>query len=198
MTPRITYNSIDIDLIQGRNGIQPIHRQSRNENVSGSGKTETINLYGSQEISYDAYFSRAKARDLMAFWSWSRQGKAFSFAADNTKTGSTIIVAASASGTTSISLGTSGAFTTGDICLLRAEDSDDEFEIITINSTTATSIGTSTTLKYSYNIGDLLRHWEYWPVMLNLDEEFSPRRVGQISTSVDRYYHHTFRFKEDL
>lgn len=191
---RISYNGRNIDLIEGRAGFEMTHSQEKNENVSGSGKIETINLYGKYSVSCDCYFSRQTYRDLMAWWSWARQGKVFSFAESSVKVGNAVINAACASATTSLHLSTSTSFTVGDFLFVQAKD--DEFEFVRVNSTSATGVGTTAALKYSYTSSDIVRHWNYFPSLIADMSDFRPVRTGAFSTSEERYYRQTFKFKE--
>lgn len=154
--PRITYNGINIDLTQGRTGLTMVHKQNRNQNESASGKIETINIFGRFDYEFDSFFSEQLYFDLMAWWSWARQGKGFSFALDSDNTGYTKLDAAAASGQKVIPVTTTSDFTTGDFCLQRATDNDDEFEIIEIDSVSAgVSVTAVDNLKYSYTANAL-------------------------------------------
>lgn len=193
MAIRITYDSKTIDLLIGPQGLNHVPpKQERNQNRSGSGKIETINFFGIQELELDVYFTEAIFRDLWAWWSWARQGKVWAFALDSDAGAATTLDAAAASGQKVVPLTATAGFAADGVCLLRADDSDDEFEIVVIDSVSAgDSITAVENLKYSYASGDIFRHWDYWPEVISLDTEFDPKKSGA-------YYSHTFRFAESL
>lgn len=192
MTIRITYNSNNIDLKTGNEGLQTEHSQKYSQNRSGSGKIEHINQYGIQTMSFDAYFQAAVERQLQAWWAWARQGKAWSFAMDSAKTGNTTLDAAAAAGQKVIPVTATAGFSAGDECLIRAEDSDNEFEIVIIASISAgMSITATDNLIFSYTSSDIFRHREYWPSLIILDKKFQPEKTGT-------WYGWKFKFAEVL
>lgn len=192
MAIRITYDSKTVDLLVAEEGLQPNYKQQRNQNRSASGKIETINLYGIAEVRFDAYFDVDTYHALLAWWSWARQGKSWSFALDSDAAADTDLDAAAAAGQKNVPLTSTTGFSAGDICLIRAEDDDDEYEIVEISSVDAgVKIVAVENLKFSYASGDTFRHIDYWPDVVSLDEEFNPKKRGAT-------YKHTFRFAENL
>ena len=192
-TYRITYNGNNVDINVRVDGLDFQLIQERSQHRSGSGKTETINQYGIQEISVRAIFAESVYRQLFGWWAWARQGQEFAFTMDSNKTGNTTLDAAAAAAQKVIPLTGTGDFSVGDYCLIRADDNDDEFEIIEIASI---SVGVSVTsvdnLINSYTSGDVFRHWRYWPDVVSLDKAFSPRFLSP------DYYEHTFKFAEKI
>ena len=198
MTARITYNSVNIDVTLAKGGEEPDFIQEKNENRSASGKIETINLHGIQEILFDAYFSLAAYYDLVAWWAWARQGKSFSFAVDSTKAADTILDGAANSGQAVIPLTSTSGLSVDDVCFIKAADNDDEFEVVVIDSISAgVSITAKENLVYSYTSGDEFRHFLYWPSVKTTNKKFKPQRTGAIDTT-GRFFRHTFRFVEAL
>ena len=192
MSIQIVYDSKTIDLLLGDGGLLTDYTQDRKQARSGSGKIETISLHGLQEMSFEAYFVEARYRDLVAWWSWARQGKVWAFAKDSGNVGNTIIVGAVAAGQTTVGMAATGAFSAGDTALLRAVDNDDEYELVLIDSiTTANVLEASENLKYSYDTAYIFRHWDYWPSVVSLDTNFNPKRNGD-------YFKHTFNFVENV
>jgi len=188
----ITFNSNSITLQVGPGGLQTTHKQERNQEYARAGLIEQINLYGIQEMSFDAYVSTAVYYSLFAWWSWARQGKTWAFALDSTKIGNTTLNGAAASGQKVIPLAATAAFSSGDICFIKALDADDEFEVVTIDTVQAgTSVTATSNLIYSYASADSFRHIEYWPSVKSLDEEFAP-------TKMNNTWSHTFKFTEAL
>lgn len=199
MTARITYDSKNIDLTIARDGDEPEYIQHRKQNRASSGKIETINIYGIQEIKFEAFFNQAIYYDLIAWWSWARQGKTFAYAQDSAKTGNTTVDGTANSGQKVIPVTATGDFSVDDICIIRAEDADDEFEIIDIDSISAgVSVTAKENLKFSYVSGDTLRHMLYWPSVKCLQTEFRPTRTGAIDQTATGYYRHRFNFIEAL
>ena len=197
-SPRITYNSVNIDLTMGRTGLKQIPTQERNQNDSSSGKIETINLFGRWEYTFDAYFSRAVYYSLWAWWSWARQGKEWSFAIDSAKLGNTTLDAAAAAGQKVIPVTATTTFATGDVCLIKAVDNDDEFELITIDTISAgVSVTATTNLIYSYSSDDILRYKDYFPAVIATNKKWLPEYTG-VSNVTKKYYKYTFEFVESL
>ena len=198
--PRITYNSVNIDLVMGKTGLKITPIQDRNVNESGSGKIETINLFGRFEYEFDCYFSQAVYHTLWAWWAWARQGKTWTFALDSAKTGNTTLDDTAASGQKVIPVTATTGFAADDYCLLRAVDNDDEFEIIKIASVSSgVSVTAESNLIYSYNSDDTLRHKGYFPsvVLSNNVKKFDPKYTG-VSDTTKKYYKDTIKFTELL
>jgi len=192
MSIRITFDTKTIDLLLGDDGLLINYTQEREQERSGSGKTETINLYGIQEMAFEAYFTESIYRDLIAWWSWARQGKSWAFAKKSGDVGNTTLDDTAAAGQKNVPLTDTAAFSAGDVCLLRAVDNDDEYEIVVIGSVDAgVKIVAVDNLKFSYTANDIFRHKDYWPDVVSLDAEFNPKRNGD-------YYKHIFKFAENL
>jgi len=192
MAIRITYNSVNIDLKVGPRGIEIDLVQVRNQDRSSTGKTQTINSYGIQEVALDTYFEDAVERTLWAWWSWARQGKPFSVAFDTGYLGNTTLDDAAAAGQKVIPITDTTLFDANHICLLKAVDADDEFELVTIASVNVgVSVSSVDNLVYSYESGDVFRHKKYWPSVYSMDSRFKPVRDGENWTW-------TFNFAENL
>lgn len=201
MTARITYNSVNIDFaLSHPDGFVRRPKQESNTNETGGGKIETINLFGRDEIVVNAFFSRAVYHSLLAWWSWARQGKTFSVAADSGDVGNTTLDGAAAAAQKTIPLTATAAFASGDYCLIRAAD-DDEFEVVQIDTISAgVSVTAETNLIYTYASGDTFRHLDYYPSCLLAPgvRDFEPSRTGVRSTTSDHYYRFQFKFVEAL
>ena len=194
MAHRIIYNSQTIDVSVAGDGLRRSLFQERSQNRAGSGNVKTVDQYGIQELGIKARFDFDTYRQLFAWWSWARQGKVFSFNLDSSKTGNTTLDGTAAAGQKTIPLTATGSFSVGDYCLIRAEDNDDEYEIIEIDSIVAgVSIDAVDDLIFNYLSGDTFRHWKYWPYVISLDKKFAPSRIPGTD-----YYKHTFRFAEKL
>jgi len=203
MTARISYmttgTAVNINVDAVYPGPVTKHVHSRNQNVSGSGKTETINLYGAEEIAVECQFTPANYHSLYGWWSWARQGKHFSFALNSNNSAKTTLDSSATAGDTVIPLTATTGIDVGDVMLLRNATNDDEFEIITATSIKpSTSIKISSALIFSYPTSSLCRHKDYWPEALSVDESFMPSRTGIPSTNSDAYYRNTFSFRENL
>jgi hypothetical protein len=197
-SPRITNNSINIDLVMGREGLKHILKQKQYQNDSSTGKIETINLFGRFEYSFDCYFARSVYYTLWAWWAWARQGKEFSFALDSADIGNTTLDAAAAAGQAVIPVVATGAFTAGDVCFVKDIASDDEFELITIDSVSAgVSVTATTSLIYTYASADILRHKDYFPNVKLVGNSWLPEHTGVVDTT-GKYYRYTFKFVEAI
>ncbi len=189
MTIRITYDGKDIDLPVGEKGLSVNYTHKRNQNRSGSGLIETISLYGLREMSFHSFFKEAEYFKLIAWWSWARQGKAWSLAMDSTETGDTTLDAAAAAGQKVIPLTATASFSVGDNCYIR-NSKDDSFEVIEIDSISAgVSVTAVDNLKHDYVSGDYFTHLEYFPEVVSLDEVFNPDQAG-------KWYSNVFKFAE--
>ena len=63
-TFRITYDGNNVDINVRRDGFKFNHVQKRNQLRSSSGKIQTVNQHGIQEIEITATFARAVYRQL--------------------------------------------------------------------------------------------------------------------------------------
>jgi len=178
MTARITYNSINVDFGIKRDTLNIRYLQEKSENKSGSGKIETINLYGIMQIQFNALLTSAQYKQMIPFYSWARQGKEFAFTVNNALITSTTLDATAASAQKTIPLTATAGFTVGDYCLIRAEDNDDEFEIVKIATINAgVSVVAVDNLVYGYLSGDIFRHWRYWPTAKLENTNFNPMEM---------------------
>ena len=213
MAIRITFDSKTIVLEIAERALEPAYRQKSNRNMSGSGKAETINLHGYQEHGFESYFSEAIYEDLIAWWSWARQGALWSFAFDSDSMGNTTLSSGALAGQKVIPLANTTPYARNDVCYIQSQD-DDRYEIVEIATTgtgeeyiidfdgtflvdengdyivsgeTMDEVTVTENLKFSYESGDIFRHWDYWPEVFSLDAAFAPPKHGN-------YYKHLFRF----
>lgn len=176
----------------GRRGLITSYRQERNRNMAASGKTETINIYGIQEMDIDFYISEDNYRDAVAFWAWARQGKAFAFANSASDTGSTTIASAISASTTSVSVSSASSFAASDEVLIRSASSDDAFELAKISAISASTITLTAGTKYAYNANSIFRHKGYWGSCVMVDTTFNPQQTDA------GFYNHRMKFQENL
>jgi len=190
--PRITYNSINIDVEVGQGSLKSISQQVFNQNRSGSGKIETISQYGIEVLTFDAYFDFDTYRALYGWWwTWARDGQKWSFAMDSSNTVDTTLDAAAASAQKVIPLTTTTGLTAGDYAIIKtaANDSRELVEIDTISA--GISVTAVDNLVGSYASGDSLTHFEYYPSCINTKTDFD---VVQAGTT----YSYQFEFVEAL
>ena len=189
MTIQITYDSKTINLTVGEEGLREKYVQERNQARSGSGLIQTINQYGIKEMSFHAFFDSDIYEDLVAWWSWARQGKTWALAMDSTLTGSTTLDNGATAAQKSIPLTATAAFTAGDKAFL-SNAADDSFEIVEIDAiTNGVSVSAVADLKQSYISGDFFVHKNYFPKVVSLDSNFDPPSAGG-------EYSHTFKFAD--
>ena len=194
-TKRITYNSLTIDIPIVPAGLRVDYEQNVYDNISGSGRVEAVNLYGIQHYNFSAIFDEDTYHDLIAWWSWARQRKEWSFTMDTGKMTQTYLDAAAASGQKVIPVAATAGFSVGEDCFIRNESQDNAFEIIEIDSINAgVSVTAVENLKNSYVTGDVFRHWQYFPRCISEDTVFNPTIYEGTTT----YYKHTFNFLEVL
>jgi hypothetical protein len=192
MAIQITYNSVNITLEVGPDGLRTRHVQERNENRAGTGKIKTINHYGILEGTFDAIFSDAVYYTLWGWWSWARQGKSWAFAMDSNDIANTTLDGAAAAAQKTIPLTATTSLSAGDYCLIRAEDNDDEFEVVCIDTISAgVSVDAVSNLVFGYSSGDTFRHLDYFPSVVSIDAAFEPQKQGN-------YWTNEFRFIEAL
>jgi len=176
MAIRITYNGQNIDLNIAPDSLKVNFTQERKQARAKSGAYEQINLYGIEKVEFDACFPDAVYYSLIAWWSWARKGKTFSFAFNSAETGNTTLDGSAAAAQKTIPLTATAAFSAGDVCLI-ASDDDDEFEVVVIDSVSAgVSVTAESNLVYGYASGDSFRHLDYWPSVVHTGERFAPSR----------------------
>jgi len=193
MAIRITYNSVNVDLQIGSDGIDVVFMEKNYQERSASGKIETLNIFNFGEaITFDSHFQESVYRQLIAWQAWAEQGKAFSFAMDSTLTKDTTLDAAAAAAQKVIPLTSTADLSVDDVCFIRSADRT-KYEIVVIASISAgVSVTVDDNLIYAYASGDTFRHWHYWPdLVLPAGEKFKPNKAGS-------WYSHSFRFLEDL
>ena len=193
MTIRITYNSNNIDLLIGPGGLRHSMNIFGNENMSGSGKSESIVQYGQIFGIFDARFSESVYRQLIAWRSWAEQGKEWSFTMDHNNVANTTLDGAAAAAQKVIPLTATTSISSGDIMFIRTA-AGTEYELIEVDSVSAgVSITAVDNLVYTYAAADICRHWDYFPsvTIAKFGTDFNPTKNGSI-------YSHTFNFKERL
>lgn len=191
MTIRITWNSNNVDLLVGPDGLDMKFLIERDQQRSGSGMIETISHYHIIEGYFDAYFTEAIYRDLLAWWSWAGAGQPWSFCMNTDEDSATTLDGSAAAGQKVIPLTDTTGFTAGDVCLIRSNDRF-TFEVVVIASVSAgVSVTAVANLKSAYVSGATFRHLEYFPNAISLDDEFRPKKHGD-------YYSHTFHFLEEV
>jgi hypothetical protein len=196
MAIRITYNTDEtIDLEIGDMALDPGYglAAEANQQRAMGGKIETIHLYSfSEPISFDAIYSEAVHKKLIAFWSWAEQGKTFSFAMNSDSVGNTTLDGAAAAAQKTIPLTATAAFAEDEYCLIRSA-ARTEYEIIQIDSISAgVSVTAVENLKFTYASGDTFRAWEYWPSLVIPDgEKYRPKKDGD-------HYFFGFTFLENF
>lgn len=182
----------NLTLEVGRGGLRTTYKQERNENKAASGKQETINQYGIQEIEIDLYVTADNYRPFVGWWSWVRQGKTFAFANSASNTGSTILASAASASSVSISVSSAASFARNDEALIRSASSDNTFELVKISAVSASTITLTTGLMYDYADSSIFRHSDYWGSCLVTDKTFAPRKTDA------GFYNHTIKFEEVL
>ena len=216
MSVRISYDSKTIDLLIDNEALLPNYFHKRNQNRSGSGKIETINQYGIQEMNFASIFDEDTYDDLVAWWSWARQGGLWAFAFDTGAAVSTTLSGSAAAGQKAVPVNDNQGLGDNDVCFIKGA-LDDKFEIVVLSETGGSGltfivdevgtflvdeVGTFVVsgggeneltvvdnLKFSYVSGDIFRTINYWPSVVSLDASFVPKRENN-------YYKHLFRFAE--
>ena len=169
-TARIYYDTQQVDVQLGwHEGLQTIYREEQRRNESGSGLIETINLYSRSNITAEVMFGVAAHRQLVAWWSWARRGRTWALASVLTELGVTTLTASAAAGQPDLAVDDSSAFAVGDVCLLRAAPTTDDYEIVVVAGTGIGAITCETNLVYDYDAGATIRHQTYWPALVLLD-----------------------------
>ena len=195
---QITYNSKTISLKKSRAGMKTTYHQEQKQNTSASGIIETINVYDIVKFTFASTFSQARYYDLLAWWAWAKQGKAFAFAFDTDRTFSTTLDDAAASGQKNAPLTATAGATAGEFLYLK-KDGGEEQEVIEIDSVDAgVKVVAVENLKYTYTSDDECRHIDYSPALKVDSKTFLPMIPnGSQSVTSDFYYSYTFKFIED-
>ncbi len=216
MPVRITYDSKTIDLLIDNEALLSNYVHNRNQNRSGSGKIETINRYGIQEMNFASLFDEDTYDDLVGWWSWARQGGLWAFAFDTDAAVSTVLSGSAAAGQKAVPVDDNQGFGDNNVCFIKGA-LDDKFEIVVLSETGGSGLTyivdgdgtfivdgdgtflvsgggeneltTTDNLKFSYVAGDIFRTINYWPSVVSLDASFVPKRENN-------YYKHSFRFAE--
>jgi hypothetical protein len=175
---RLTFDGNAVDLLPGENGLLPKYNQSRSQNISGSGARETINFYGDQVFALDVYMTPLAYRQMVAWWSWARQGNLFSLAYDSTRMASTTLASGHGAGSTGLDLTDDSGISEGDTLFICNTAADNQFELVKVSGSGSPLPIEGQTL-LNYPSGALVRHWDYFPSVLCLDDDFSPQPAGE-------------------
>lgn len=191
--PRITYSSgVTVDIGFNSDSLSESFEQVASQNESFSGRIQTFNMFGREEIRFDAMLDETAERRLWAWWSWARQGKPWSFALSTDRMSATSLSSAAAAAQNEIYIDSETGISVGDLMIIKAVDNDDEFEMIKINYTCNTSgVSSSQNLIYSYNTDDTIRHRDYYNQVIDTSGKYNPVKKG------GKYYY-TFKFSEKL
>ncbi len=184
MAIRFTWDTTKtVDLLAGEGGA-PRQKlsQARSQNIGGSGTRETLCHYGDLVVVLDAYFTAAAYRQLMGWWSWARQGQLFSVAYDTGRMSSTTLDGAHGATSTGLTLTSASGISDGDELWIQNLAADNQFEAVAVDGS-GSPLPIDRGLTYSYPSGSLVRHLDYFPSLISLDDDFNPTPVG------DRYYH---------
>jgi len=184
--------SHSLTLEVGRRGLQTTYRQEKFVNIAASGKRETINQFGTQDMEIDVYITENNYRDAVAWWAWARQGKVFAFANSASNTAATTLASAVSASTTSISVAAASSFAASDEVLIRSATNDDVFELAKISAISGSTVTLTSGTNYAYTTGSIFRHSDYWAECIMLDTSFGPRQTDA------GFYNHTLRFTEAL
>jgi hypothetical protein len=106
---------------------------------------------------------------------------------------------ASTAGTTTLGVSSGGSWSTDDEVFVRAEDNDDEFEVVKVAAvSTSTGVKLSLTKKliYSYTTGDTVRHKDYWPSCVCMDQTLTPDIIADKNLPSSALYRTTISFVE--
>jgi hypothetical protein len=201
MTHRITYSSTHgtklCDFKVVADTLRPNYFQSRNQNRSASGKTETINVYGIQEVSIDIFMTEVQYRKMIGWWSHARQGQAFTLTLSTADLTNTKVRSQSTDDAKVIYVTSSGNITANNKYLIRAIDNDDEYENVQVSAIASSSsywkLTMSTDISHWYNSSDIFRGWQYWPTLISLDDGFNPMKTPGADL-----YSATLNLAEDL
>lgn len=175
---RLSFDGNAVDLLPGESGLLPKYSQARSQNISGSGARETINFYGDQVLALDFYMTPAAYRKMTAWWSWARQGNLFALAYDSTRTASTTLASGHGAGSTGLDLTDASGIDAGDELFIQSLAADNQFEVVRVNgSGSPLPIEGGTLL--TYPSGALVRHADYFPSLISLDDKFDPKPAGE-------------------
>lgn len=166
MTARISYNSKTIDFPRSFSvrSIEALDGATRSPGLH----VETLNA-GVNEIvrlgfvaferldSDDATFRRK----LEQWFEWARQGGAWTFAKDSSKTVNTTLASGASAGAGSVVVASATGITTGELYVVRTLD---RMQIVKVTGTSGTTISFSgDSLDFDFASGARFRSREYWP-----------------------------------
>jgi len=149
--------------------------QERNDNFSGSGKHEAINIRYWDEITVSLRsWTKNQVYALYDWWSWAGKGWPFSFAANINLDNFTTLDGAAASGQAIIPLTSTAGFEEEHCCLIKqAPETGNRYEVVEILLVNdGVSVMAVEDLKNSYIANDIFRHVDYWPTVVVKPETF--------------------------
>lgn len=192
-SPRITYNSKNIDFGTGPYRLQYDYPGIALVNMSVSRIAEVLNVSPDVAISLafrgfqNANTTHATLkRNLYQFWEWARQGKAWTFARDSSKTANTTLLSGASAGDTTLTVSSITGLSSGDQCVLRSAT---QMEIIKINGAPSGSTVTLTeSLNASFASGTRFRHEQYWPARLMDTRKHIVQEVPTLTFDVEMMF----------
>ena len=132
--PKITFNGINIEIGFDKKSLSESHTQEFKQNSSSSGKIQTVNIFGREELSFSSMLTEDAESRLWAWWAWARQGKSWAFALSSDRMSATSVSAGVNSGQKIISVNSASLISVDDRIFLKAVDHDNEFEMIKVAS----------------------------------------------------------------
>ncbi len=173
--PRFIFNSNNLDFPHRISEMRfhPMHRAVLNFSPAGlaaasfSGKQDDLVIRISRFTSRDFY------AQLLTWWQWAGQRKPFAFALDSAKVYSAGITTSSGLSATACIVADNTGISVGDYMrLINVADTGEDFLRVTgtVGSTVVNYVGFPN--RFSHPTGSILRHMDYFPKLVAMDDEF--------------------------
>lgn len=144
-------------------------------NVADSGVSVavTLNVYDEIDVLIENFVGQDARNAISAWWSWVRNGNAFGFALDSSKTTQTTLTAAAFSGDTYLTVDGVGSIVAGDVLRLRTADRLTD-ELVTVQSVAGSNVYVSEFWN-EYPVGSTVTHFGYYPSLFLEDPQYPVR-----------------------
>ena len=191
--PRIVWNGNDLDFPHGVSDldVRPVDQVSRQSTAGAITETLLGGTWFEGRLSIRRFSSRGFFRNLMAWWSWARQGNQWAYAHDRTRTVDTTLDGTATAGTKTIPLASTTGIVAGNEYLVWSADRL-TFEPVVVDTISAgVSVDAVDDLLNTYASGDIFRDHRYFPKVVSIDDRRPFRELPSLLVEMD------MRFRED-
>jgi len=177
----------DIDLLPGDDGVRIDWRTEINRNITSTGIYENVAQNTLRFVTFDCYFQTSAFHRVETWMSRALIGAPFSFSKDSTRTPYTTISAPNTGNSSVYTVDNAGDFLVGDEIIV-SDAFLTKWDVASVIAPIDIIIANYPST-HTYDIGDSLSWYYYFPALLLLDDTFDPDRDGS-------FYHHKFNCVE--